>query len=66
MNAGAEVTNSQNYLSIFFLILAAIDYTGLIDYAVKAFIGGLILLIFRIVGDLILDKVKKVKEREGK
>ena len=65
MNVGAEVTNSHNYLSIFFLILAAIDYTGLIDYSVKAFMGGLILLLFRILGDLITERLKTMRKDRG-
>ena len=41
------------------ILLANLDYSGLADYAVKAMIGGLIWMSFKIAGDWISKKVTK-------
>ena len=41
------------------ILLANMDYSGLADYAVKALIGGLIWMSFKIAGDFITEKMKK-------
>ncbi len=43
------------------IFLANIDITGLLDYAVKAFIGGGIWLGFKMTADYIERKRSKVK-----
>lgn len=57
-----EATHSHNNISVFLFgailnILAAVDYTSLIDYSVKAIIGGLIWLGFKIVGEIITGRM---------
>ena len=39
------------------ILLANLDYSGLADYAVKALIGGIIWMAFRVTGDFISKKV---------
>jgi hypothetical protein len=41
------------------ILLANIDYTGLADYAVKAIIGGVIWMVFKIAGDYISERITK-------
>jgi hypothetical protein len=41
------------------ILLANMDYSGLADYAVKALVGGLIWMTFKIAGDFITEKMKK-------
>ncbi|HXA01894.1 MAG TPA: hypothetical protein VNW99_07900 [Cytophagaceae bacterium] len=64
-------TQNQSNFSVFLLgailnILAAVDYVSLIDYSLKAIIGGLIWLGFKITSEIIMQRmsVKKKKEAE--
>lgn len=41
------------------ILLANIDYTGLADYAVKALVGGLIWMGFKVAGDYISEHITK-------
>ena len=41
------------------ILLANMDYSGLADYAVKALVGGIIWMTFKIAGDFITEKMKK-------
>jgi hypothetical protein len=43
------------------ILLANLDYTGLLDYALKAIIGGGIWMAFKLGADYISDKRKKKK-----
>ncbi|MEO6832674.1 MAG: hypothetical protein ABI378_09405 [Chitinophagaceae bacterium] len=43
------------------ILLAQIDMNGLLDYALKAGVGGAIWLIYKVVADRI-DRYKKAKE----
>lgn len=43
------------------ILLANIDYTGLMDYAIKAFIGGAIWMAYKIAGDYFSTRVTKKK-----
>jgi hypothetical protein len=54
----------NNDLNIFLLgaifnILAGIDFNSLIDYSLKAFVGGVIWLGFKILADYMSRKSKK-------
>ena len=40
------------------ILLANMDYTGLLDYALKALIGGAIWMGFKVAGDRIAKKMK--------
>lgn len=58
-----ENHNSTDSSSSMFLtgtiLLANLDYSGLADYAVKALVGGVIWMTFRIAGDYISERFKK-------
>lgn len=41
------------------ILLANLDYSGLTDYAVKAIIGGVIWMVFKVAGEYISKKVTK-------
>ena len=44
------------------ILLANMDYTGLLDYAIKAVIGGVIWMGFKLSADYISEKLKKNKK----
>ena len=46
------------------ILLANIDYSGLMDYAIKAFIGGAIWMGYKIAGDYFGNKISKKKTEE--
>lgn len=57
-----EKTQSDNGSNLFLtgtILLANMDYSGLTDYAVKALIGGVIWMGFKVAGDYISEKMKK-------
>jgi hypothetical protein len=41
------------------ILFANLDYSGLLDYALKAVIGGVIWMGFKIGADLLTNKMKK-------
>lgn len=41
------------------ILLANLDYSGLADYALKALVGGVIWMAFKITGDYISERFKK-------
>ena len=55
--------NSNDSISNMYLtgtiLLANIDYTGLADYAVKAIVGGVIWMVFKVAGDYISERITK-------
>lgn len=60
MEAQKVQTDTGNQLFLTGAILCAnLDYSGLMDYALKAIIGGAIWMTFKLVGDYITDKRKK-------
>ena len=64
-------TNSTgNNLSVFLLgavlnILAAVDYASLIDYSLKAIIGGAIWLAFKIAAEYFTKQIHKNGSQEN-
>ena len=48
-----------NILLTGFIFLANLDFTGYIDYAIKAAIGGVIWMGFKVSTDFISNKIKK-------
>jgi hypothetical protein len=50
---------SGNILLTGFIFLANLDFTGYIDYAIKAAIGGIIWMGFKVSTDFISNKIKK-------
>jgi hypothetical protein len=41
------------------ILLANLDYSGLADYAIKALVGGVIWMAFKVGGDYISERLKK-------
>lgn len=41
------------------ILFANIDYSGLADYAIKAFVGGAIWMAFKVGGEYLSNKIKK-------
>lgn len=57
-------TDNNNGSNIFLtgcILLANLDFAGLLDYALKALIGGAIWLGYKVTADYIDRKRKKVK-----
>ena len=73
MNGG----NQQSNVSVFLLgvvlnLMAAIDYAGLLDYGLKAVLGGLIWLGFKLLGEYVSKRIQgknlpfqALRRREG-
>lgn len=45
------------------ILLANMDYSGLMDYAIKALIGGAIWMTYKIAGDHISEHMKRKKDQ---
>lgn len=57
-----RTTDSGNQIFLTGAILCAnLDYNGLLDYALKAVIGGLIWMSFKLASDFINEKRRKNK-----
>lgn len=41
------------------ILLANMDYSGLADYALKALVGGVIWMSFKVAGDYISERLKR-------
>ncbi len=41
------------------ILLANLDYSGLADYALKALVGGMIWMSFKVAGDYISERLKR-------
>lgn len=68
MNEGATQSNSN--LSVFLLgailnILAAVDFSSLFDYSLKAVLGGVIWLLFKIIGEYITLRLKNSSTKDS-
>ena len=62
MNSQNTYSDSTASLVLYGAIqFANIDYTGVLDYAVKALIGGVIWLGFKLAADYINNKMRKGK-----
>jgi hypothetical protein len=55
----SNTDSSSNMFLTGVILLANLDYSGLADYAVKALVGGVIWMTFRIAGDYISERIKK-------
>ena len=51
--------NSSNVFLTGTILLANLDYSGIIDYGLKALVGGIIWVGFKIAGEYISEKIKK-------
>lgn len=62
MNSTNSYSDSTASIVLYGAIqFANIDYTGVVDYAVKALIGGVIWLCFKVTADYINNKMRKGK-----
>ncbi|MDP3145403.1 MAG: hypothetical protein Q8N66_08380 [Bacteroidota bacterium] len=55
----SSTDSSSNMFLTGTILLANLDYSGLADYALKALVGGVIWMAFRIAGDYISERIKK-------
>lgn len=55
----SSTDSSSNMFLTGTILLANLDYSALADYAVKALVGGVIWMTFRIAGDYISERFKK-------
>jgi hypothetical protein len=55
----SSTDSSSNMFLTGTILLANLDYSGLADYAVKALVGGVIWMAFRIAGDYISERLKR-------
>lgn len=63
----SQSTDTSNSSSLFLtgtILLANMDYTGLMDYAIKALVGGAIWMGYKIAGDFFSNRVSKKKENK--
>lgn len=61
----SQTTDTSNSSSLFLtgtILLANMDYTGLMDYAIKALVGGAIWMGYKIAGDFFSNRVNKKKD----
>ncbi len=60
-------TDTNSSSSLFLtgtILLANMDYTGLMDYAIKALVGGAIWMGYKIAGDYFSNKAGKKNNNE--
>lgn len=50
-------TSSSSLFLTGTILLANMDYSGLMDYAIKALIGGAIWMAYKIVGDILSNRI---------
>lgn len=50
--------NLSSVILYFIVLFANIDYTGIIDYGIKALVGSLIWFVFKLLGEYLLVKMK--------
>lgn len=63
-----QTTSDTSSSSLFLtgtILLANMDYTGLLDYAIKAVVGGAIWMIYKVAGDYISSRTNKKKENNA-
>lgn len=55
----SSTDSSSNMFLTGTILLANLDYSGLANYAVKALVGGVIWMAFKVAGDYISERLKK-------
>lgn len=55
----SSTDSSSNMFLTGTILLANLDYSGLADYAIKALVGGVIWMAFKVAGDYISERLKK-------
>ena len=54
----SSTDSSSNMFLTGTILLANLDYSGLADYALKALVGGVIWMAFKVAGDYISERLK--------
>ncbi len=68
MEAKNHTTASDSSTSIFLtgaILFANLDFSSLTEYALKAAIGGLIWMTFKVASDYVSDKIKNRKQKKN-
>lgn len=65
MKTQTTTDSSSNLFLTGTILLANMDYSGLMDYAIKALIGGAIWMGYKIAGDYYSQKITKRKNEES-
>ena len=63
-----NISTSDSSTNIFLtgaILFANMDFTSLSEYALKAAIGGLIWMTFKIASDYVSDKIRSKKEKKN-
>ena len=61
------VHDNANSLYLYIVILFAnIDYRGLLDYCLKALLGGLIWFAYKVIGEYYIIKIRKEQKEKHK
>ncbi len=64
MNSQNTYSDTNSSASVFLygaILFANMDYSGLADYAIKALLGGVIWLAFKLTADFLSNKMRKRK-----
>lgn len=56
--------NLSSVILYFIVLFANIDYTGIIDYGIKAVVGSLIWFVFKLLGEYLLAKMKTKQSKK--
>lgn len=59
MRTDQQNNDSSNMFLTGTILLANINYSGLADYVLKALVGGVIWMVFKVAGDYISDRINK-------
>lgn len=58
------ISSEHSNVFLYFIVLFAnIDYTGVLDYSIKALVGSAIWFVFKLLGEYLLLKLKE-KQRQ--
>lgn len=57
--------HNSNVFLYFIVLFANIDYTGVLDYAIKALVGSVIWFVFKLLGEYLLLKLKEKQKKEN-
>lgn len=59
------VSDSLSSVILYFIVLFAnIDYSGIIDYGIKALVGSVIWFVFKLLGEYLLAKMKTKQSKK--
>ena len=61
LKTNLQTDNQSNLLLTGMIVFANLNYTGLLDYGIKAVIGGVIWMSFKLAADYISERMKNPK-----